>query len=207
MALQVVQIINSPVPSNCFVLFNKKLSDGCLIVDPGSKRLDEIMDVLEGNTLQPEYILLTHEHFDHCWGCNQLTSKYNIPIVCSKECSEAIASSKRNCSIYYDEVGFEVQGKTITLGSLNWHLTWSGGMVDFFLSPGHTDSSVCFHTQKCLFTGDTLIKDTKTVTKLPTGSKDRLKETFKKLKVFQKKGYTVYPGHGEIFNLKDVNLD
>ena len=207
MSLQIVQIINSPVPSNCFVLFNKMLSDGCLIVDPGSKRVDEIMDVLEVSTLHPEYILLTHEHFDHCWGCNQLTAKFDIPIVCSKECSEAIVSSKRNCSLYYDEPGFEVQGRILTLGSIDWHLAWSGGIVDFFLSPGHTDASVCFHTQKCLFTGDTLIKDIKTNTKLPTDSEDKLKENLKRLKVFQKKGYTVYPGHGEIFNLKDVMLN
>ena len=35
MALEVVRVINEPVSSNCFLLFNREVNNDCLVVDPG----------------------------------------------------------------------------------------------------------------------------------------------------------------------------
>jgi glyoxylase-like metal-dependent hydrolase (beta-lactamase superfamily II) len=58
-----------------------------------------------------------------------------------------------------------------------------------------------------LFTGDTLIKDIRTVTKLKTGSRDKLKETLSMLEKLKGMGLMVYPGHEEQFLLDSYNLD
>ena len=83
MALKVVRIINQPVTSNCFLLYDREVNNDCLVVDPGSEYPDELEQLLRDLNLYPKYILLTHEHFDHIWGCNYLVEKYHSKIICS----------------------------------------------------------------------------------------------------------------------------
>ena len=100
--LQIHRIVNTPVPSNCFVLFDNEKGNDCIIVDPGSKSEAYLIEFIDREGLHPLYIILTHEHFDHCWGVNELVKQYHIPIICSQLCAEAIKHEKRNCSVFYD---------------------------------------------------------------------------------------------------------
>ena len=45
MALKVVRIINQPVTSNCFLLYDREVNNDCLVVDPGSEYPDELESV------------------------------------------------------------------------------------------------------------------------------------------------------------------
>lgn len=206
--ISVFQLINAPIPSNCFVFFDKAYGNNCIIVDPGSKDTNELITFLENQSLFPYYIFLTHEHFDHCWGVNELVERYNIPIVCSKACSEAIKSEKKNCSVFYDpKERFVITSKIICVESINYKLFLGDNEILFFATPGHTDAGICFTIDHNLFTGDTLIKEMRTVTKLPTGSAIKLHETIELLNNLKGKGYMVYPGHGVCFHLDDYNLN
>ena len=80
-------------------------------------------------------------------------------------------------------------------------------LFSFVKTPGHTDASVCVNVEKYLFTGDTLINELKTVTKLPTGDVGKLKDSLNVLQEMKGKGYTVCPGHGEMFELDEYNLN
>lgn len=206
--LTIHQFINCPVPSNCFVLYNKAVGRECIVVDPGSKSDVELSAFLEEEGLVPQYIILTHEHFDHCWGVNELVRKYQIPIVCSALCAECLPLEKRNCSVFYDyNERFVITSKTISVESLNNVLPFGGNEIRFFMTPGHTNASVCFTIEQNLFTGDTLIKDLRTVTKLPTGSVAKLQESIGLFKNMQGKEYMVYPGHGDLFKLDGYDLE
>ena len=206
--LTVHKIINHPVPSNCFVLYDKAVGRGCIVVDPGSKSDNELFAFLNEEGLTPQYIVLTHEHFDHCWGVNELVEKYAVPIVCLERCAECIKYEKKNCSVFYENnERFVITSATISLESLNYVLPFAGTELRFFSTPGHTDASVCFTVGQNLFTGDTLIKDLRTVTKLPTGSVSKLRESISLLGALQGKCYKVYPGHGEVFALDGYDLE
>lgn len=80
MNLTVLKIENYPVASNCYVLYDKSQGNTCILVDPGSENCDSLERTLEEHELLPEYIILTHEHFDHIWGCNYLTNKYKCKL-------------------------------------------------------------------------------------------------------------------------------
>lgn len=206
--IAVHQIINFPVSSNCYVLYDKAVCNDCIIVDPGGKINDELFCFINRERLQPQYIILTHEHFDHCWGVNKLVERYHIPIICSSLCAECIKYEKRNCSVFYDNKNsFVVTCKTVIVESMNYVLPFGGSKIHFFDSPGHTNASVCFTVDGCLFTGDTLIKDLRTVTKLPTGSLAKLQESIELFRNMQGNGYMVYPGHGDVFELDGYDLD
>lgn len=205
--LSVKTFVNSPVPSNCYVLYDKSEGGDCIIVDPGSRDEKFLIEFLIQNNLQPKFIILTHEHFDHCWGVNELVKKYNVPIVCSKQCANCIKYEKRNCSVFYDNnESFVINSPAISVEELNYVLPFAGTELRFFASPGHTDASVCLTAGRCIFTGDTLIKDLRTVTKLPTGSMVKLLETKERLLQLKGKEYIVYPGHGDIFDFDQYDI-
>ena len=96
------KIKNSPITSNCYIIYR---DNKCIIVDPGSSSNIEILEFLKLNNLSPEYIFLTHEHFDHIWGLNDLKSIFlDLKVISSIECSNAIICSKKNESEYHSNL-------------------------------------------------------------------------------------------------------
>ena len=206
--LCVKTFVNKPVTSNCYVLFDKEESSDCIIVDPGSKSEADLIEFIDREGLHPLYIILTHEHFDHCWGVNELVQRYNIPIICSQLCTEAIKHEKRNCSVFYDnKEAFVINSETVSIESIGYILGFGDHLLRFVYTPGHSDASISFTIDSFLFTGDTLIKDERTVTKLPTGSVNKLRESLNILSSLKWKGYCVYPGHGKSFLLDSYELE
>ncbi len=206
--MEVARFINEPVPSNCYVIYDSSTIDGvCIVVDPGSRNNTELLSYLKENSLTPQYIVLTHEHFDHIWGVNELVLIYKVPIVCSELCSQRIKDSFDNCSAMYDDnMAVVIDGATISIESIGYKLIFCGSQLEFYETPGHSDASVCFVLNGCLFTGDALLKDLKTVTKLPTGSKEKQRYTLRDLYTMQGQGLIVYPGHGDSFDLDGYDL-
>lgn len=207
MSLEVIEIKNNPIDSNCYLIYDKTVNNECFIVDPGSKDTSFIEKTIRMYQLEPCAILLTHEHFDHVWGCNALAYNYKIVTYGSPLCIENIKSRRLNCSRFYDDVGFEVNVLTQPVNEDKIATSWNGYEFKFYDTPGHSDASLCFVIGGNLFTGDTLIYSLKTVTNILSGSKEKLKLSLKKIKNLQGMGYKVYPGHGNTFELDRYNLD
>ena len=137
--LTIHSIVNQPVPSNCYVLYDKAIGEDCIVIDPGSKDDVDLLSFIDKSGLRPKYIVLTHEHFDHCWGVNKLVELFGIPIICSRLCADCIGSEKRNCSVFYDyNERFFISGNVICLESINFVLHFANTELKFFPSPGHS---------------------------------------------------------------------
>lgn len=63
---EVHSIVHTPVSFNCYVLFDKVVGNECVIVDLGSKDENELFDYPGKQRPVPMFIILSHEHFDHC---------------------------------------------------------------------------------------------------------------------------------------------
>jgi len=191
------RIPNKPIDSNSFIAYSQK-SRNCIIIDPGTEDSSDIIDFINNKRLKPEFIFLTHEHFDHVWGINKLKDIYNPKIVCSKDCAAKIINKKKNMSVFYNQIGFETTSADIHIEDINNKLEWNGKNVEFIATKGHTDASVCIIIDNNLFTGDTIIRDIKTITKLPGGSKTKIMESISILKnKFFNKKIMIHSGHGE----------
>jgi len=205
MELLIEIIKNKPIDSNCYVLYNNLDSD-CIIIDPGTKDCDELLTFLLQNHLIPEYIILTHEHFDHIWGVNKLLELFDCKLVCTEKCLEYIADKKKNLSVFHDQKGFEILLPNVRIVS-NEILRLNNYIIQFKETLGHSLGSVSFWVNDMFFGGDVLIKDTKTVTKLPGGEKKQLKDTLCELsELFGNRNMVVYPGHGEIFRFNEIDF-
>ncbi len=203
----VKRFINAPVSSNCYIIYPKGYGH-CLIVDPGSKDITKINLFLKEENLKVDFIILTHHHFDHIWGVDQLNLIHNAKVISSRNCAHKVGDRKLNLSSFYEDSGFTISQPEIYIEQLNYKLHWQNAIFDFYHTPGHSDSCITIHVNEKLFTGDALIKDVDILTKLPGGSKHQLKETYNKYHTLldYNTQLTVYPGHGEVFELKAEDL-
>jgi hydroxyacylglutathione hydrolase len=198
--IEVIKFINKPINSNTYILFHSQ-SQNCIIIDPGSIEMSDVISFFTVKKLTPISILLTHEHFDHIFGVNDLVKFNNdILIYASEKTLERIIDKRKNLSYYFDQKGYEVldlnfieiQNDLLEIDLFN---------IEVLKTPGHTDSSLSFLIDGKLFTGDFLIKNEMTVTKLPHGNKQNFLASFNKYQNFIYDSL-IFPGHGDVFKFR-----
>lgn len=196
------RILNKPIDSNSYVVYKNNCKSS-LIIDPGTEDCSELICFIEKKRLMPELILLTHEHFDHIWGVEKLRKKYKCKLVASIECSDAIQHPKKNLSLFHNQKGFKCNKTDISFYREEISLFWNGCKTILFKTPGHSDGSICILIDDHLFTGDTIIRKTKTALKLPGGNKEKLINSIRKITSYSKQFDKVCPGHGESFSKEE----
>ncbi len=158
-------------------------------------------------------ILLTHEHFDHICGLNQLQDlNPNVLVIASALCSERIQNTKSNLSEYAnvlaelsgkqlpdDWKSFTCKATDITFDE-SFSFRWANHSVELLYTPGHSEGSCCILMDDMLFVGDTILENNLMV-KFPGSSKKIYQvvtvPVLEKLLTENKVSY-VYPGHGDV---------
>ena len=128
-------------------------------------------------------------------------------MICSKICKETLPNEAQTCfQYYYDKFNYSYQVKRVdyTTEELNWRLEWSGRILVFVSTPGHSPGSVCISMDNMLFGGDTLMLYKPFVNKRKGGSKEQLAESITKMQNCFEPNTIVYPGHGESFLLREM---
>jgi hydroxyacylglutathione hydrolase len=204
---KVEKFVNKLMTSNCYVVYAENYSS-CIVIDPGTEKSDEAISFIDLNGLHPEYIILTHEHTDHTWGCNILIDRYNSKVVCSQKCKDALPKEgQMYFQLYFDrtDYAYAVKRVDIVLEDVGYLLDWNGCQIRFFATPGHSEGSVCLLIDNYLFTGDTIMQYKPFIPK-KNGSREKYAESVKNiLDCFYKKCTRVFPGHGNPFYLNDLH--
>lgn len=206
--LKVEILINQLMDSNCYMVWDNVVKR-CIIVDPASEKSLKEIDFISNNSLTLDYIFLTHEHTDHTWGVNALLAQYpTAKVICSSLCREALSKeSKAYFQLYYDDpnYSYNVERVDCTTEDLNWQMQWSGHNIFFIATPGHSPGSVCISIDNVLFGGDTLMPFKPYIKKRNGGSFEQFRESVKKIVKSYPEDTIVFPGHGELGKLKDLN--
>ncbi len=201
--IQVLRFINHPVPSNAFLVIDGA-GKRCIVIDPGSKEQSDIRDYILTHHLNLDYILLTHEHFDHCWGVNSLMENFFPKVVATRLCAEWVMTPMNYFNqLYFDsDEKYSVKKVDCIAEEMNWQLKWSGINIELIDAKGHTNRGMCIRIGNALFTGDTMIYNTKPFLKGKYGaSKEDLEKTIKTIYETYPSDTIVYAGHGETFRL------
>jgi glyoxylase-like metal-dependent hydrolase (beta-lactamase superfamily II) len=198
-------IINEYYSSNCYFISLPK--SNFVIVDPAFSFENEIKLLDAITPFSKVLVILTHEHFDHISGVNKLTEMYNFNLVCSEDCSKRISDPKKNLSYYQDNISpFGVSKKPEIILKENSSLSFCNIVIDFFLTPGHSEGSICFLIGNNVFTGDTFLGKQKTPLQLPGANKDKYYDSIINLNKILKNDNIIYPGHGNPFAYKEGML-
>jgi glyoxylase-like metal-dependent hydrolase (beta-lactamase superfamily II) len=206
--LDIYKIVNSPIPSNCFLIIDKA-TRCCIVVDPGSfNDNDNLITYIIKNNLSVSYVILTHEHFDHIAGVDKLYSKFQFELICNRETAIGIANSKKNLSAFNDQMLPVEINITPSIVKDTEHMVFAGNTLTFYDTPGHSPGSMCFSIDQYFFSGDTFLFEHKTRLNLPGSNKKQYIETQIRLRQIIKTGMHIFPGHGICFDFdyKKLNI-
>lgn len=205
--IKVIRFVNSPVPSNAYLLIDGA-GTNCIVVDPGSKYQKDICDYIRSHKLNLDYIILTHEHFDHCWGVNTLLDVFiNTKVVATTLCADWVLTPMNyfNKLYYNSDETYSVKRVDVLAEDVGWEIDWRGESVELIDAKGHTNRSMCVYIGGALFSGDTMIYNTKPFLKKKYGaSLEDLHVTLCNIYNKYSENTIVYGGHGEPFQLGDM---
>ena len=193
-SINVEYVTNTVFSSRTYWLTEKNQKDVWL-VDCGD--VEEIMKRLPKD---PRIIgvLLTHVHFDHIYGLNQLIRQFPQCKVYTNDFGQkSLTDPKRNFSRYHTDVDdfvFEYPENIVVIGEGEKIELYEGVYADVFYTPGHDESCLCYEVGECLFSGDAYIPGIKTVTTFPHSSKKKALESDLRI-CSMARGMKVYPGH------------
>lgn len=160
--------------------------DGILI-DPG--------DVWEGFD-NVSAVLLTHAHFDHVYGLNEvLRISPWVKVYTNEAGKEMLLNARKNLSFYNDSpFVFKSPDCLVVIEDGDEIEIGDGQIAKAVFTPGHNPSCITWIIGDAIFSGDSYIPGIKTATNLPEGNRLQAIESenlIKRLAI----GKTIYPGH------------
>lgn len=200
------RFVNCRFSSNTYILWHPSF-ENVWVVDPGDT--DNVFEWMKNHSKTViTGILLTHAHFDHIYGMNEILSRYPqcVVYVANDYGVETLKDAKKNGSKYTEEGPIVIRDETIVKYYSESMKLWDDVLAIVLYTPGHSDDSVCFIVEGMLFTGDTLIKGVRTVTKLKGGSVEKLEKTIGYIETLKGNCLKILPGHDESFDLDDYDL-
>lgn len=184
-----------------YIVYNEKKE--AVLIDPSFKA-SKIVKWLKEENMTLLAILLTHGHFDHIEGIEEVKKSFSCPIYIEKSDEVLLSNPYKNGSVLFGKY-VQVLEKTENLWDEET-LHFSDIKVQVIHTPFHTPGSVCFYFPKIqsLFTGDTLFYRSIGRTDLPLGNaKDVANSLLKLKKLYETNGdMKVYPGHGNSTSLE-----
>lgn len=141
-------------------------------------------------------ILLTHSHFDHIYGINDLQDKSSeINVYASFFVKEGLLSEKLNGSLY-KEIPFVIKKQDVNILKDGDSIElWKGFLLNVIETPGHGRDCLTFQVKKDLFTGDALIPDKRVFTKMKSGDKKQARDSINRIYDDFDDDVMIWPGH------------
>ena len=156
-----------------------------ILIDPG--------DVWNGFN-NVSIVLLTHAHFDHIYGLNELlmispTAKVYTNVIGK----EMLLNARKNLSAYH-ETPFVLEYPESVVNDRETVDLGNGLTAKVVFTPGHNSSCISWIIDNMVFSGDSLIPGVKTATNLPGGDKEESKRSEKLIRqlIINR---DIFPGH------------
>lgn len=192
--LKVGRITLGMCQTNFYFIYREGAKE-VIAIDPADRGA-YLYEKLKENGFSVEAILLTHGHFDHIWGVEELKELSGAKVYAYEGERKLLGNAGMNVS--------KGAGRPVTLTADefltdNQEVCIADMRVKVLATPGHTEGSCCYFFEEAaiLISGDTLFEESVGRTDLPTGNYSELIRSVTE-KLMPLPDHTkVYPGHGD----------
>lgn len=194
--IKAFRMVVGDLGANCYVVYNEDTKEA-LCVDPGGDA-PKIYETLQLKDLKLTAILLTHGHFDHIYGVDELKhlAGDQVSVYVGAKDKDLLDDADLNLSSMF--------GKRLTLeADTLLHdmdtIMLLGTTIQAIHTPGHTQGGVTYYLPgyDMAFSGDTLFEGSIGRSDFPTGDFDTLSDSIRKKLYALPPNTVVYSGHGE----------
>ena len=191
--IEIHDITNTIFTSKTYIL-SKEGCDKAWLVDIGD--VGPVISYLQEKGLIVEGLFLTHAHFDHIYGLEELVEQYpECKVYCSEYAKEALASDKLNMSKYHGTpINFTSDNIIVVKEGDKMTLFEGVPQMDFYETPGHNPGCLTMVLGNIIFTGDAYIPGVGANTRLPRANKELAKESLERILKLAE-GKKVLSGH------------
>ncbi|MBR6618196.1 MAG: MBL fold metallo-hydrolase [Oscillospiraceae bacterium] len=163
----------------------------CAAVDVGNDA-EKLLSFLKSKNLTLGAILLTHGHYDHIGGVEEVRKATGATVYIHENDARMLEDAKLNLAAHITPLPYN-QVTEYTAIQDGVEITVGSRIFKVLHTPGHTSGSVCYLTEDVMLSGDTLFCGSIGRTDLG-GDPAQMKESLRRLKALQK-NYRVYTGH------------
>lgn len=202
--MRVFRHVNEIFESNTYILLRDDYA-GVYVVDPGDSF--QIINWLKLHNKTISGVLLTHAHFDHMYGLNEILNCYPATnLYVSSLMIDGLYSEKLNTSLYHQKpyvLNKEYDRNINIIEESNELIFWNENRVSVLNTPGHTEDSVSLYIERFLFTGDALIPGINVFYRKKTSSHDSIAASLNRIYNTFPHDAILLPGHGKEYLLDE----
>lgn len=185
-----------PLRANCYII--ETAPGRCVAVDiGGDSRL--FLEFLKMRKLRLTKILLTHGHFDHIGGVEEVRKATGAEVYIHELDAHMLTSAAHSLAA---DMAFMSFVPVTDWTCVNGDCYINDGECGFRVlhTPGHSQGSVCYICENVIFSGDTLFCCSVGRTDFPGSSSAAMTYSLNTLSNLEG-DYKVYPGHNETTTL------
>ena len=201
--LKVNQYVVGSVQTNCYFAINDETKE-LVVIDPGASP-KQLAERIRQEGCKPVAILLTHGHFDHATGAEELAKEFDIEIYAYETEKETLEDENLNSSWMIGEKNTFHADRFV---KDEQELQLAGFAIRVLFTPGHTKGGCCYYFpyEDVVFSGDTLFCTSVGRTDLPGGSMSDLVRAIQEKLMTLPERTTVYPGHGDVTTIENERM-
>lgn len=172
--IKIIRLELGPYATNCYIVIDGITGHSILVDAPAES--EEILNALKG--AGPQYIVITHNHFDHTQALNEVKSILNVPVA-----AYALDAGGLPCPVDLKLNDNDI----LSIGKLELRVIHT---------PGHTPGSICLYTGKYLLAGDTIFPGGPGHTDT-AGDFETILKSIKTRIITLPDETPIFPGHGD----------
>jgi glyoxylase-like metal-dependent hydrolase (beta-lactamase superfamily II) len=187
-AITVKTFVLGGLSNNCYVIFGKESKKGFIVDAP--EGIETVNVFIEKEEIEIGFLVLTHAHFDHIAGLENI----KVPFYIHEKDMPLLKNADLNGSSFF-QTSVSINKKPAILKD-KAQLYFGAHKLEVIHTPGHTPGSISLYLGNLLFSGDTIFCNSIGRTDIPLASCDLLIKAIKERILTLPKETIIYPGHG-----------